>query len=348
MRAQIALVLSALIVFAVELSVPIGSVAFAQGAVIRKPAQEVVEAIAKYLTRKGGRELAEELAELGGEATVRRVAERAVREGGDDALNALVRAARAHGPDAVRAVDNAVNVPRLLRAVDDLPEDIASKAVRRLGAGADGRALAEVVENFGSQALRAEVRHPGIGGQLVARLGDDGAALATRASRDQAITLSRHADDIARLPEPQRAELLKLLHADTDRMVSFMGRFIEKNPGKVLFTVAATTVVLANAEKVLGGEGEIVIGPDGKPVYVPKSGVIERIAAPIVQQVLAVALPLLAIAAVIWFSTKLWFHYRLTKLKHNVAATQLSQAVTKRGDDARTVNVDLNGGKPKA
>jgi hypothetical protein len=344
MRTQFVLILSVLILVAVEFSVPVGPVALAQASLVRKPAQEVVEAIAKYLTKKGGRELTEELAEFGGEATVRRVAERAVREGGDDALDAFVRIAQAHGPDAVRAVDNAVNVPRLLRAVDDLPEDVAAQALRRLGAGADGRALAEVVETFGSRALHAEVRHPGIGGQLVAILGDDGATLATRVSRDQAITISRHADDIAKLPESQRAQLMKLLRENTDRMVIFMGRFIEKNPGKVLFTVAATPVVLANADKILGGEGQIVPGPDGEPVYVSKPGMVERIVSPAVRQTLAVLLPPIAVAVGIWLAIKLWFHYRLTKLKHEVAAIELSQAVTKRSDEANVASDSETGG----
>lgn len=352
MRTKNAFILSVLILVAVEFSAPVGPVAFAQASLVRKPVQEVVEAIAKYLTKKGGRELAEELAEFGGEATVRRVAERAVREGGNDVLDAFVRIAQAHGPDAVRAVDNAVNVPRLLRAVDDLPEDVAAQALRRLGAGADGRALAEVVETFGSRALHAEVRHPGIGGQLVATLGDDGATLATRVSRDQAITISRHADDIAKLPESQRTELLKLLREDPDGMANFMKRFIENNPGKTLFTVSATPIVLANAERILGG-GEIVIGPDGKPAYIPKpgmlermvSGTLERFVSPIIRLILLVFLPLLAIAGGIWLAIKLWFYYQLTKRKHDVAATALSPTATKRGEEASLASDNENGGK---
>lgn len=298
--------------------------AYGQGSVIRKPAQEVIEALGRYISRTGGRELTRELAEFGGEAAVRRVTERAFREGGDDALSALVRTARSHGPDALRAADNAVNIPRLLRAVDDLPEEMASQAIRRLGAGAEGRLLAETVERFGAQALRAEVRHPGIGGNLVRHLGDDGAAFASQASRQQAITISRHADDIARLPDTQRAGVLRILREDFDRGVAFMARFIENNPGKVLFTAATTTVVLAHADKVLGGDGDIVIGPDGKPVYVPKPGLVDRTVGSAVQQILAIILPILALAGAFWLAVKLWFHYRLAKLKYQADAIGVS------------------------
>jgi len=297
-----------------------------QGAVLRKPVQEVIEAIGRYFAKRGGREFTEELAELGGEAFVREVTERTIREGGEDALELLVRKAGAHGPDALRAADNAVSIPRLLKAVDDLPEDMAGPAFRRLSAGADGRILAEAVEQYGPKALRAELRHPGIGGRLVSRFGDDGVQLSSKVSTDQAITVSRHADDIAALPASQKQRVIDLLRDDTERMVTFMGRFIEKNPGKVLFTVAGTAVVLANADKVLGGEGEIVIGPDGEPVYVAQPGMIERFTMGIVNRVLAVMLPLVALAAAAWLCIKLWFRYRLARLQHDVSAAKLHKS----------------------
>lgn len=294
-----------------------------QAAVIRKPAQEVIEALGRYLGRTGGRDIAEELVQLGGETAVRRIAERAVREGGDDALNALIRVTRTHGRDAIRAADNAVDIPRLLRAVDDLPEGMSGQAIRRLADGAEGRILAEAVERFGSRALRAEVRHPGIGGNLVRHFGDDGAELATRTSRDQAITISRHADDIAKLPETQRAGVLRMLREDTDRATAFIGRFVEKNPGKILFTAASTTIILANAEKVLGG-GEIVIGPDGEPIFVPKPGWFERQVNSAMRPVFVVVLPIFAIGLAGWLSIKLWYYHRYQKLRHDFESKRLA------------------------
>ena len=303
-----------------------GDTASGQGAVLRKPAQEVVEAIGRYFAKKGGREFTEEFTEFGGEAFVRKVTERTLREGGADAFELLVRKAGTHGPDALRAADNAVSIPRLLKAVDDLPEDMAGPAIRRLSAGADGRILAEAVEQYGPKALRAELRHPGVGGRLVSRLGEDGVQLSSKVSTDQAITISRHADNIVDLPASQKQRVIDLLRNDTDRMVTFMGRFIEKNPGKVLFTVAGTAVVLANADKVLGGEGEIVIGPDGKPVYVPQPGMIERVTMGVVNRVLAVVMPLVALAGAVWLGIKLWFRYRLARLQHGVAVGKLNKS----------------------
>lgn len=329
MRNTFASVIVGMVAVTVVASLAGPSTLHGQATVIRKPAQEVIEALGRYISRTGGRELTKELAEFGGEAAVRRIAERSVREGGDDALNALVRTARSHGPDALRAADNAVNIPRMLRAVDELPEEMAGQAIRRLSAGADGRVLAETVEKFGSQALRAEIRHPGIGGNLVFHFGEDGATLASRTSRDQAITISRHADDIAKLPDTPRTGVLRMLREDTDRATSFIGRFIENNPGKVLFTAAATPVILANADKLLGGDGDMVIGPDGEPIYVPRPGLVERTVMSVVRQVLAIILPLLAIALACWLGPKLWFHYRLKKVQHQAAATQVPHATIK-------------------
>ena len=50
---------------------------------------------------------------------------------------------------------------------------------------------------------------------------------------------------------------------------------VEKNPGKVLFTAAGTTLVLAESERFLGGD-EIVFGKDGNPQVVSKPGLIGR------------------------------------------------------------------------
>jgi hypothetical protein len=43
---------------------------------------------------------------------------------------------------------------------------------------------------------------------------------------------------------------------------AFVGRFVEKNPGKVLFTAASTPIILANSAAIFG-DGEIVFDADG-------------------------------------------------------------------------------------
>lgn len=291
-----------------------------QAAVARKPAQEALEALRNFLGRGGAGELGDELAKLGGETTVRRIAERAVREGGDDALDLLVRVTRAHGPDALRAADNVVNIPAVLRAVDELPTEMAVPALRRLAAGAEGRVLADTVSRMGSRALRAEVRHPGVGGHLARHLGDDGVEIALRSSPSQAIMVARHADDIARLPETQKAGILRILREDFERFAKFMGEFVAANPGKTLFTVGATPIIIANRDRLFGGEGEMGVDENGNPVFVPKTGMVERvvertIASPL-RRGLEQFINLAVIAASIWLAIKLLFYYRKCRGQH--------------------------------
>jgi len=143
--------------------------------------------------------------------------------------------------------------------------------------------------------------------------GTDGALPCEHLTTDQAIALGRHVDDIAALPPTQRNELLKLASTQTDRFMTFVGRYVEQNPGKILFTTATTGLVLAEPERILGGD-EIVIGPDGQPQVMSKPGMIGRagegvansLIRPIVQAVLWVAVPCLAIYA----SIKLWGAWR--------------------------------------
>lgn len=292
--------------------------ASAQAGVLRKPVQEMVEALGRAALGDGGRRAAQELASMGGEATVRRIVERTLREGGEDAVHNLVRLTRAHGPDTLRAADNAVSIPRLAQALGSLPDSAVGPALRRLGAGAEGRALARLADQHGASVLRAEVAHPGIGGRMVGALGVDTAAMIGRLPSDQAMHLARHAEDIARLPASQKEGVLRILHQDAGNMIRFMGRFAEQNPGKVLFTGAATTIILANSERILGGE-EIFIDSDGLPIPVTRQGLPERIINPMLEQVLRTILPILALGLAIWLGIKLWFAWRLHRLRLEAA-----------------------------
>ena len=51
---------------------------------------------------------------------------------------------------------------------------------------------------------------------------------------------------------------MALLSSNTDRFAAFVGRFVEKNPGKVLFTAASEPIIFANWAAIFG-DGEIVL-----------------------------------------------------------------------------------------
>lgn len=315
------------------------SIASAQITVLREGAERLLQAIVRFFGKTSTRELGEELAEYGGETFVRNLAQRLVREGGEEALEKVVALTSKYGPDVLRAVDNAPSPTTLLRALDDMPTDQVGPAIKRLSAGSQGKTLAILVERHGADVLRTEIAHPGVGVRLVQNLGDDGIRLSQRLGREEAITVAQHAEDIASLPNDQKNNVLRLLYEDTKRMVEFMGRFVERNPGKTLFTVAVTPIILANAEKVLGGD-DIIIDKDGKPQVVSKPGFLDRTVKTVIDSllrpILNVLLPLIAVGASAWIGIKLWFAYRLNRLKvtHAEQSVALKNGLTNRSTGA--------------
>ncbi len=238
-------------------------------------ASSIGKAILKYFGKEGTEQASEYLGRKGGQEILERVASNAAKQGGDGAVENVAKLAGKHGPEALAALDNSPSIMPVITALEEIPESQVRFALAKLAAGESGRELAETISRFGAVALRSELKHPGVGMILVRSLGDEGADLATRLSGDQAIAVARHADDLAKLPDAQRAGILGMLKSDTDRMVAFVGRFVEANPGKSLFTVATTTVILAQPERILGGD-EVVFDADGNPIVVSKLGVVGR------------------------------------------------------------------------
>lgn len=297
--------------------------ASAQTTVLREGAESLVKAATKYFTRKGISESSEQLVKYGGREFAERVARSLVKEGGEEAVEKAAQLTAQYGPDVLRVIDNAPSPAALLKALDDIPADTMGSALARLGADGAGAPLQSLVQQYGSRMLRAEVTNPGVSVRLVRGLGDDGLELASKLGRDDAIAIARHADDIGHLPPEQKEGVLTLLYGDTRRMVEFMGRFIEKNPGSTLFYGAATTMVLANSERLLGGD-ELIIDKDGNAVIVSKPGLVGRTVDSfldkIVTPILYVLLPIVAIGSAAWIAIKVYYSYRRERHRAGVAA----------------------------
>lgn len=238
----------------------------------------VAKAVIRYFGKEGAEEATEFMTRKGGQEIVERVTQVALREGGEETVDQVAKLTTKYGPDVVGALDNAPAIRPILNVVDELPEAEARSALSRLAAGSTGRELAQTVARRGTVALKAELKQPGVGGSLVRWFGDDGAKMADNLTADQAITIARHGEDISRLPLSQKEGIFSLMRSDTERFVGFVGRFVENNPGKTLFTAAGTTLILAESERMLGGD-EIVYDADGNPVLVTKPGFLGRPAA---------------------------------------------------------------------
>ncbi|MEM6469248.1 MAG: hypothetical protein AAF802_06735 [Planctomycetota bacterium] len=234
----------------------------------------IVRAVMKYFGKEGAEEATEYLAKQGGREMAERVSAVAFREGGEQAVEELSELAAKHGPELLRALDNAPQVAPVMAAIRELPEAQARSAIARL-AGSGGRELAESIAESGTAVLRSELLHPGVGSMLTKAFGQEGAELASKLTTDQAVMVARHADDLLTLPAKQRQGVLSLIRNDTERVVAFLGRFAADNPGKTLFSVATTTVLLAESDRILGGD-EIVFDAEGNPIVVTKAGLAGR------------------------------------------------------------------------
>ena len=237
----------------------------------------IVRAVTNYFGKESASEATEWLTKKGGKEVAERLTTKATTEGGEATVEQIAGLAGKYGPDAVRGLDNVPALRPVLGAIDELPESQIGPALARLGAGRSGKELADTVTRYGAGAIRAELKHPGVGVRFASSLGDEGIAIAEKLTTAQAIAIGRHVDDIAKLPPTQRNALLLMISEQSDRFATFVGDFIKQNPGKTLFTISGTTVVLANKDAILGGD-EIVFDKDGNPVVMSKQGLVERAA----------------------------------------------------------------------
>ncbi len=240
----------------------------------------IIKAIARYLANESGETVTEQavknMTKQVGEELIERTATKVIREGGEQSLAEVGELVAKHGPEVIRALDNAPDALPVLKMLKELPAEDVTKAASRLAAGRSGTELATLGTKMGSVVLKAETKHPGVGMSFARALGPEGAELSLKLSGDQAIQIGRHVDDMAKLPAPQQNQLLELMSGNADRFAKFVGRFVEQNPGKVLFTAAGTTVILAESERLLGGS-ELEMDADGNPIVVRRPGLVESL-----------------------------------------------------------------------
>ena len=284
-----------------------------------RPVAAAAKELAEALVKQGGREAAEELSRIGGEAAVRETLEAAAREGGEALVNKTTQYALAHGPLALQAMRAAP--ARMAGALDALPPALVKPALH--AAAREPQVVTRLVGEFGSGALEVAARHPGVGTRIVQNFGDDGVKVGRALSTDQAVALARHTDDIAALAPAQRSALLDKI-AQSPRVVL---EFLEKHP-RVLTTAAGVGTVLALKDEIVG-TSEIVTGPDGQPVAVARPGLIERVMtgerSPIRTGLNAAVLVLVAFLAG-WALLRLWGTWRVQRVR---VAREVEKSETK-------------------
>jgi hypothetical protein len=226
----------------------------------------VTETVARELidvmVREGGQEAASELAQMGGETAVRDLLERAAGEGGEELVGRVRRYGMRYGPSALKAVER--SPARMIRALDGLSPDLVGPAIR--AAAREPEITDRLVAIYGKEALALEASQPGVGAMLAEKLGSEGITIGEKLTTDQAVALTRYADDVAALPAGERNQLL-------DAMVKAPAAaldYLETHP-KVLLTAGGVAAVIAVKDNLLGGTGS------SRNHETPSPGLFERI-----------------------------------------------------------------------
>ncbi len=277
-----------------------------EGTLARAAAKEAVEFFAGQAERQGAKAVASELAEFGGETAVREVFEQVARDGGEEGLRSLVQLSKSYGLDAIRAAKVA---PRLTLLAERVSPELAPSALRALMRPEERAVIERLSSELAPAALEAAAKHPGVGAGLVDEMGVAGVRASQRYETDAVIQLvkSSEAKSIAALPATQKAGLLKRV-----------AQFIEQHP-KTVLGAAGLALFIRYKDELLGDKGEIMIGPDGTPIYVPKTGILERSS----NRILEWLLPIVAGVVALWGANRLFWAWRWSKVSYAAKAAGL-------------------------
>jgi hypothetical protein len=270
-----------------------------EGAFVRAAAKEAAEFFAGQVERQGAKAVTAELAEFGGETAVREVFEQVAKESGEAGVKQLVQLSKSYGLDAIRAAKVA---PRLTLLAERVSPELAPSALRVLLRSEERAVLDRMGSELAPAALEAAARHPGVGVQVVDELGVAGLQASRRYETDAVIQLvkSTEAKTIAAMPAAAKTGLLKRV-----------AQFIEQHP-KTVLGAAGLALFIRYKDELLGDKGEIVIGPDGLPTYVPKTGIIDRSS----NRILEWLLPIVAAIVGLWGANRLFWAWRWSKVSY--------------------------------
>ncbi len=269
------------------------STVMAQGGAAVRLATDLAESVVRRAAGESAEKTARELAEFGGARAIREVLEQAEKEGGEVLMRQVAVQTEKHGLLALQALKGAP--APVLRALDGVPAELAENSLRALVR--EPAAMQKLATEFGTSALETAAKHPGLAVPIGSRLGGEGLDAARRLTLDQATALSRHADDLAKLPAAERSQFLTMIRDSPAKALAWM----EKHPRLLIAGSATTAVVLARKE--IFGEGA-------------QQGFIERAAATLYrtfEKPVNLVLGILAAIALAWGGCKVWAFSRLMR-----------------------------------
>ena len=280
-------------ILTLSLLLAVASSVFAQGGAAVRLATDLAESVMRRAAGESAEKTARELAEFGGSRAIREVLEQAQKEGGEVLMKQVAAQTEKHGLLALQALKGAP--APVIRALDGVPAGLAENSLRALVR--EPAAMQKLATEFGSSALETAAKHPGLAVPIGSRLGGEGLDTARRLTLDQAAALSRHADDLAKLPAAERSQFLSMIRDAPAKALTWL----ETHPRLLIAGSATTAVVLARKE--IFGEGV-------------QQGLIERAAASLYrtfEKPVNMVLGVLAAVALIWGGFKVWAFSRVMR-----------------------------------
>jgi hypothetical protein len=206
--------------------------------------QQLVEACARFTARSGLQFAARESAEAGIEAVAARLAPRLLTEGGEALAKRTLGLVDELGPSLVRVLDDQTLRLPVIEALEKVPPAGRSAALSALIR--EGPVLGRALTKVGSEALEAEMRHPGIGAGFVEVLGPEGASLARALPSEDLAVLARYQSQIAGLPAAERQGLMAALGRNARGVCDYL----RAHPGFAL-TSATVALLLSNSDRTM-------------------------------------------------------------------------------------------------
>ncbi len=285
--------------------------------------RETVEQVIKRIGSRLGSEAAEEVIQKFGKEGMEVLLEKALKEGGEEGMKRTAKVVGEYGLQALRILKDSPMV--IVKALDDLPADLVKPALGALERNSE--LMIPLVTKYGGKALQLELSHPGVGGKVLSSLGDDAIDIGRRLSTDEMIKLSRHVDDIAKLPAVDRSALLAAMKKTPTRILDEL----EKHP-KVLYTSAGLIAVIASKDSLLGKGGtKKNKNSDGSETEEP-NGIVDRALDRLLKQFerpLAYILLGVGVIIMLWIAQSVWSSYQRNRLKTELERVKVEAEVKK-------------------
>ena len=220
--------------------------------VAQKAAQEIFELVSKKLGYEGTEEITQKIGREG----LENLLEKAAKEGGEETVEKIVQYGGSCGESALRAIRK--SPVAITRCLDDIGTNQIKNAIYTLNRNPD--LFTNIVEKYGSKALKTEMRHPGVGGKLVSVFGDDAIKMGSNLTTDQMIRFARHSDDVVKLSKKQSSALLQMLRETPEKVLDAL----ESHP-RVLKALTVLGIAVPVGCRLTEGTKEIH-KPDGTEI----------------------------------------------------------------------------------